>query len=133
MWGKWKSKVVKTMFLPHDAKTILGIPISSTLLEDSEIWNASPNDNFSVRSAYKFSVALMMGCFKSFGGKFGAYKFLVRLSILLGGLVKISYLVFLILKREVFWWIVCVSYVVWRSRPRVTCFGPVLLLQKCGS
>lgn len=55
----------------------------------------------------KFSIALMKGCLKNFGGKFETYKFLVRLSILLRGLVKISYLVFLILKREVFWWIVC--------------------------
>ena len=53
------------MFLPHVAKTILGIPISSTFLEDSEIWNASPNGKFSIRSAYKFSEALMMGCLKN--------------------------------------------------------------------
>ena len=51
----------------HEAETILDIPSSSTLPEDSVIWNATPNGKFLVRSAYKLAmdklreaVALMM-------------------------------------------------------------------------
>ena len=62
------------------------------------IWNATPNGKFLVRSAYKLAmdklreaVALMMGQYKKkkkIGGRYGAYKFLIRLSILLGGICK---------------------------------------------
>ena len=50
--------MVKSLFIPHEAETILGIPISSALLEDSVIWNATPNGKFSVRSTYELAMNL---------------------------------------------------------------------------
>uniref|UniRef100_A0A7N2KJT8 Uncharacterized protein n=1 Tax=Quercus lobata TaxID=97700 RepID=A0A7N2KJT8_QUELO len=56
--GEWKAEVVKSLFIPHEAETILGIPISSALLEDSVIWYATPNGKFSVRSTYELAMNL---------------------------------------------------------------------------
>lgn len=47
-----------SLFIPHEAETILGIPISSALLEDSVIWNATPNGKFSARSTYELAMNL---------------------------------------------------------------------------
>ena len=36
----------------------MGIPISSALLEDSLVWNATPNGKFSARSTYELAMNL---------------------------------------------------------------------------
>lgn len=49
----WDTDKVKKAFLPHEAKVILSMPISSRPLEDSVIWVWTTNGNFSVKSAYR--------------------------------------------------------------------------------
>lgn len=49
----WDVDKVRSSFLPHEAKTILGISISPLFLNDSLIWAWSTNGSFSVNSAYK--------------------------------------------------------------------------------
>ena len=51
----WKSELVNSIFLPHEASTILAIPLSSTLPEDCRVWSGTANGVFSVRSAYHVS------------------------------------------------------------------------------
>ena len=48
----WKTELVKSIFLPYDAATILAIPLSSASPKDQKIWSATANGVFSVRSAY---------------------------------------------------------------------------------
>ena len=50
--------MVKSVFFSPEAETILVILISSTLPEDSTIWNATPNVKFLVMSAYKLAMDL---------------------------------------------------------------------------
>ena len=44
---------VRSMFLPHEAEAVLGIPISFRLPEDFIIWAWTSNGKFTVKSAYK--------------------------------------------------------------------------------
>ncbi|KAK9990557.1 hypothetical protein SO802_025542 [Lithocarpus litseifolius] len=48
----WKVDKVKRHFLPFEAETILNIPLSYNLLEDSIIWMGNKQGVFSVKSAY---------------------------------------------------------------------------------
>ncbi|XP_065625688.1 uncharacterized protein LOC136065853 [Quercus suber] len=48
----WKPKLVKSLFLPFEATTILRIPISYSLLEDNLIWIRNKSGTFTVKSAY---------------------------------------------------------------------------------
>lgn len=36
--GLWKAELIKEIFIPHEAETILCFPLSPRLLEDSVIW-----------------------------------------------------------------------------------------------
>lgn len=36
--GLWKAELIKEIFIPHEAETILSFPLSPRLLEDSVIW-----------------------------------------------------------------------------------------------
>ena len=56
--GESKAQLVKSVFFSPEAETILVILISSTLPEDSTIWNATPNVKFLVMSAYKLAMDL---------------------------------------------------------------------------
>jgi len=48
----WNSEVVDNLFLPHEAEVIKGIPISTRLPDDKQIWAFDPKGLFSVKSAY---------------------------------------------------------------------------------
>ena len=50
--GKWDMEKVNNIFLPHEAKVILSIPISPSLSEDSLVWAWTNNGSFTVWSAY---------------------------------------------------------------------------------
>ena len=113
------------------------------LLEDSVIWNASPNSKFSARSTYELAMNLCeqseRGCIsndgviKKFWRKIWSLQVPNKVKHFAWRACKISSLVFLTLRREVFWWMIGVSNVVRRGSLRVNCFGAVVLLLKCGS
>ena len=54
--GVWKAELVHRIFLPNEADTILSLPLSFSLPEDSLIWNSTANGMLSVRSAYKLAM-----------------------------------------------------------------------------
>ena len=49
----WKSERINSIFLPHDAKSILSIPLSVASPVDHKVWSATANGVFSVSSAYR--------------------------------------------------------------------------------
>ena len=49
---RWRADLVKSIFLPFEAKTILNIPISYNLPEDKIIWVGNMKGVFTVKSAY---------------------------------------------------------------------------------
>ena len=55
----WKAELIKETFLPHKADSILSIPLSPRLPEDSRVWAWSKNGFFTVRSAYRVSLKLL--------------------------------------------------------------------------
>ena len=54
--GEWEAGLVQQIFLAHDAKTILSIPLSNRLPPDKVIWAANKNGRFAVRSAYRLAM-----------------------------------------------------------------------------
>ncbi|KAF3943043.1 hypothetical protein CMV_030359 [Castanea mollissima] len=56
----WKKSIVDSLFLPHEAEAIKGIPLSSRLLVDKLIWTETQNSIFSVRSAYKLAMKIVV-------------------------------------------------------------------------
>ena len=57
--GRWKAKLIKETFLPHEADSILSIPLSPRLPKDSRVWAWSKNGLFTMRSAYGVSLKLL--------------------------------------------------------------------------
>ncbi|KAL0016437.1 hypothetical protein SO802_003506 [Lithocarpus litseifolius] len=55
--GEWKSEIVQANFLPHEAATILSIPLSERTPPDRITWSLTPSGQFSTSSAYKMLVA----------------------------------------------------------------------------
>ena len=51
--------MIRATFLPFEAKTILKIPLSHTLLEDKIIWIGNRRGEFSVKSAYHIAYGLI--------------------------------------------------------------------------
>ena len=51
--GSWKDEEVRKLFLLHEVKKILSIPISSRLPHDSLIWSKTHSGIFSTWSAYR--------------------------------------------------------------------------------
>ena len=49
---RWKVNLVKSLFLPFEARTILNIPISYNLPDDKIIWVGNNMGVFTVKSAY---------------------------------------------------------------------------------
>lgn len=54
----WKTEVINNLFLPHKAEMIRGIPISSRMLADKQIWALDSNGIFMVKSAYYGALGL---------------------------------------------------------------------------
>ena len=54
--AEWNGDLVRSIFLPFEAETILSIPISSMNPVDSQVWAKTSNGIFSVKSAYKVVV-----------------------------------------------------------------------------
>ena len=55
----WDANLVRNSFLPHEAEMVLGIALSPRHPNDSLVWAWTPNDRFSVKSAYRASQKLM--------------------------------------------------------------------------
>ena len=55
--GEWKADLVKQVFLPDEAQTILSIPRSNKQASDRIIWAYTPKGIFAVNSAYKVTLA----------------------------------------------------------------------------
>ncbi|XP_023911364.1 uncharacterized protein LOC112022977 [Quercus suber] len=95
----WKEEVIRQLFLPVDAETILGTPLSIGLPGDRIIWAETNNGCFTVRSAYKVAMNLLHNAQNasassdsshwSFWRKIGDFLSPTRFAISLGGLVVI--------------------------------------------
>ena len=55
----WRAVLVKSIFLPFEADTILNIPISYNLPEDKLIWVGNRKGVFTVKSAYYVALNLV--------------------------------------------------------------------------
>ena len=55
---RWKADIVRSLFLPFEAQTILNIPLSFNLHEDTIGWIENKRGVFSVKSAYYVALAL---------------------------------------------------------------------------
>ena len=58
---RWKADLVRTLFLPFEATTILNIPLSYSLPEDKIIWVGNKKGEFTVKSAYYIALNLSKG------------------------------------------------------------------------
>ena len=56
---RWKSNVIRIVFLPFEADTILNIPLSYNLPEDKLIWIGNKKWEFIVKSAYYIALSLV--------------------------------------------------------------------------
>ena len=56
---RWKGDVVRSLFLPFEARTILNIPLSHNLPEDQIIRVGNKKGEFSVKSAYYIAVKVL--------------------------------------------------------------------------
>ncbi|XP_030943489.1 uncharacterized protein LOC115968280 [Quercus lobata] len=55
---RWKADLVRSLFLPFEASTILNIPLSYNLPEDKIIWVGNKKGEFTVKSAYYIALNL---------------------------------------------------------------------------
>ena len=55
----WKVDVVRSIFLPFEANTILKIPLSYNLPEDSLIWIGNKKGTFTVKSTYHIASSMV--------------------------------------------------------------------------
>ena len=55
--GEWNTPEIQRLFLPHEAATICGIPLSTRLPPDRIIWGLTPSGIFTTKSAYKLLVS----------------------------------------------------------------------------
>ena len=55
----WKVEVVRSIFLPFEASTILKIPLNYNLPKDNLIWIGNKRRVFTVKSAYHITSSLV--------------------------------------------------------------------------
>lgn len=58
--AEWNVQRVRSIFLPHEVKAVLRIPINPVNLRDSQVWAKTANGIFSVKSAYKVSIKYLL-------------------------------------------------------------------------
>ena len=56
---RWKTDLVKSLFLPFEANTILNIPLSYSLPDDKIIWMENKKGDFTVKSAYYIALQVL--------------------------------------------------------------------------
>ena len=56
---RWKTDLVRSLFLPFEANTILNIPLSYNLPEDKIIWIGNKRGEFTVKSAYYIALKVV--------------------------------------------------------------------------
>ena len=56
--AKWKSEVIGSLFIAHEAELIKRIPLSTTLPVNKIVWAETTNRNFTVKSAYNLVARL---------------------------------------------------------------------------
>ena len=56
---RWKADIVRSLFLPFEAQTILNIPLSFNLPEDTIGWIGNNRGVFSIKSVYYVALALV--------------------------------------------------------------------------
>ena len=56
----WKVDVVRSLFLPFEANTILSIPLSYNLPKGSLIWTSNKHGTFTVKSAYHIALIMVI-------------------------------------------------------------------------
>lgn len=54
--AEWHSNLVEQTFLPYEANVIRGMSLSSSLLDDKQIWTDTSNGVFTVRSTYEIAM-----------------------------------------------------------------------------
>jgi hypothetical protein len=77
--GCWKRDLLNKVFLPEEARVIANIPLSPFLPQDRQIWKATKNGIFIVRSAYhlgKELIAITMGQCSESNLERGVWKFI---------------------------------------------------------
>ena len=57
----WRADVIRAIFLPFEADTILRIPVSRRLPEDKLIWMGNTRGEFTVKSAYHIAFSMFEG------------------------------------------------------------------------
>ena len=62
--GTWKSKTIRSIFLPHEADVIASIALNSHLPDDRLVWAPTPNGRFFIRSAYQIAMEMADGDMK---------------------------------------------------------------------
>ena len=55
----WRLDLVRSIFLPHEAASILKIPISFRLLDDQLVWIGNKKGSFTVKSAYYIAMRMI--------------------------------------------------------------------------
>ena len=55
----WKADLVRSMFLPFEANTIINMPLSHNLPEDKIIWVGNRRGDFTVKSAYYIALKVI--------------------------------------------------------------------------
>lgn len=56
---RWKVELIRAVFLPFEADTILNMPLSYNLPEDKLIWTGNRRGDFTVKSAYYIACSLV--------------------------------------------------------------------------
>ena len=56
---RWKANLIRSLFLPFEASTILNIPLSYNLPEDKFIWVGNTRGVFTVKSAYYIALKVV--------------------------------------------------------------------------
>ena len=55
---RWKSSMVDSIFLPHEAEAIKSIPLSVRSPPDKLVWAETTNGKFTVKSAYHLAIRI---------------------------------------------------------------------------